>query len=328
MFSRLAFLRFLVLPAGAINGPRIVLNGITGEITLFDVNNVLVGRWRPAGLDVINPSGASLSLIPSGSNAVLFMKPPNSGLHTYNSASLFADTIGAHDQPMIGYVSPSIVGGGNTAARIDMYGSDTAVALPPGINIAPNAGGGVGGVTNVLSDLVATGDLTGVDVNAAGDVLAAGTVDGADDVSWAGVSLPRGFIGFQGSSGASAAFTTTATVRTLPGTVLNYTNNDPTLTRKIKVNVSVRFNMAAGVNGLYRPYVTDGGSTALSFGDEQTMNTVVGGSGQTGASDMFIFDVAPAASLTVGAGGLRVTNGSATDAMASGNIIVEDIGGF
>jgi hypothetical protein len=59
----LAFLRVLVLPFGAIVGPRIVLNGITGNIELYDAANVLVGQWNPTdGFRILDPDGFSVGI--------------------------------------------------------------------------------------------------------------------------------------------------------------------------------------------------------------------------------------------------------------------------
>jgi hypothetical protein len=88
--------------------------------------------------------------------------------------------------------------------------------------------------------------------------------------------------------------------------------------------------MDAGTNGLFRPLVTnglDGGSAvALSTSPAQCFTTVTGAAGEVGNMAQYEFTLAPGATQDLGAGGLRVAGGSATDDIRIGYIYVDDIG--
>lgn len=85
MRSLIAALRTLVLPAGATSGPRIVLDGITGQILAYDANGDLRFRLRantfgvallefPTGdVDEINHAAISTQAFGSGATRRLLM---------------------------------------------------------------------------------------------------------------------------------------------------------------------------------------------------------------------------------------------------------------
>lgn len=154
MLSRLAFLRILVLPSGAINGPRIILNGLTGRIELYDAANDLVGVWSPTEFTIDNgPAGSgAIRIVPDagvGSPAIL-LDPPDSGLGNAASGAVFADLLSGDDTPYLGLLAPFLPG--ETQPRIDLYSSNAgAVSFGgvPVINIAPNAGGGTDGYVDI-----------------------------------------------------------------------------------------------------------------------------------------------------------------------------------
>jgi hypothetical protein len=64
MRSLIASLRTLTLPAGATSGARIVLDGVTGQIRLFDANDDLRLRLNPTGGILEISTGADNELLP------------------------------------------------------------------------------------------------------------------------------------------------------------------------------------------------------------------------------------------------------------------------
>lgn len=153
-------------------------------------------------------------------------------------------------------------------------------------------------------------------------------VGGLLDRNFAEIERARyslGYVDEKVASGASDALNDTVTPRTLPGTSVTISNTTG-VTRRYKITAAVRFNMVSGANGLYRPLVTDGGTTSLGGGTEQVNIQVTGGSGQSGANTWHITTVASGATLTVAAGGLRVAGGGTTDTAVSGRCLVEDLG--
>lgn len=146
MRSLLAFLRTLVLPAGA--GPtvsRIELDGVNGEIRIYQ-GATLVGRWRPTDFAVganLALASSKLVLQPAASPAaatVLFLDPPDSGsLGSMLPAQMFADLQGSDDTPFLGISGPRI-GTETGAPRIDLYGSNATSGWIRRINLAPSAG--------------------------------------------------------------------------------------------------------------------------------------------------------------------------------------------
>lgn len=60
MKSALAALQFLVLPAGAISGQRIVLDGVNGEIDVYNVADQLIARIDTGGIETFRTSDGSM----------------------------------------------------------------------------------------------------------------------------------------------------------------------------------------------------------------------------------------------------------------------------
>jgi len=164
MLSETASLKILVLPAGAINGPRIILNGLTGRIELYDINNDLVGSWDPSSLDIINPTnGSRVFLDPTtfGVPSIRFDPPNSPGIGDYDTGIIFANYRVTDETPFLSIFAPNVPG--ETAARITLYGANSAAPDVPHITFSPNDGGGVGGFVELIqtgnfdTDLVITG---------------------------------------------------------------------------------------------------------------------------------------------------------------------------
>ena len=152
--------------------------------------------------------------------------------------------------------------------------------------------------------------------------LLAGSILTAADLL---AGFPKGQLANNVASGASAAMSAVGAVVTLPSTSATITNND-SVTRNYIAYASVRVNMASGANGIYRPLVTNGATSALGGGTEQFHSPIAGSTGQTGASTFYAFTLAASASLTLGSGGLRVSGGGATDTFVGGRLTVLDLG--
>lgn len=66
-----AVITYFVIPAGATSGQRIVMDGVLGEIDLYNAANQLVGQWRPAQFGVFagTPNvGQAITIVPNASN--------------------------------------------------------------------------------------------------------------------------------------------------------------------------------------------------------------------------------------------------------------------
>jgi hypothetical protein len=82
-----AVITYFVIPAGATSGQRIVMDGVNGEIDLYNASNQLVGQWKPSGLSVFGgtPSvGQSIQILPNASDdanrtAIEFRQTTNGG---------------------------------------------------------------------------------------------------------------------------------------------------------------------------------------------------------------------------------------------------------
>lgn len=62
---------YFVIPAGASSGQRIVLDGVAGEIDLYNAANELVGRWQPLQFGVFAGSpnvGRSIQILPNATD--------------------------------------------------------------------------------------------------------------------------------------------------------------------------------------------------------------------------------------------------------------------
>lgn len=157
MLSRLAFLRILVLPSGAINGPRIILNGLTGRIELYNASNELVGSWDPDSTQGLRlrpgpTGGGEIRLLPDSGTGlpVIGLDPPNSPvIGNYNAGQIYADWQNTDETPFITLVAPTIPGEvGNPLIRL--FGPNPTGLTPVGrIDLAPNAQGGTDGYVDI-----------------------------------------------------------------------------------------------------------------------------------------------------------------------------------
>jgi hypothetical protein len=144
MRSLLAALRSLTLPSGAINGPKIVLDGITGRIELYDSNNVLVGSWSPSRFQVLTPEGSEVRIQAFASSAAMFLFPETPvAPYDYDPATLFSSWSTADEIPFTALTSPAIIDGTNYGSRIDIYGSDLDDGHEGRILFSPGADGTV-----------------------------------------------------------------------------------------------------------------------------------------------------------------------------------------
>lgn len=83
---------YFVIPSGATSGQRIVLNGETGEIDLYNSANELVGQWQPLQWGVFAGSphvGQSITVVPNyGSGmrpSIIFAQTPPGGVAIIDS---------------------------------------------------------------------------------------------------------------------------------------------------------------------------------------------------------------------------------------------------
>jgi predicted RecA/RadA family phage recombinase len=92
MKSLIANLRNLVLPFGATSGPRIVLDGVDGEIDVYDANNNLVGQLNSNGLKVAAGNATYIWLHEGNTFCNLEMMPVGlNGAVTYLPGTIMVD---------------------------------------------------------------------------------------------------------------------------------------------------------------------------------------------------------------------------------------------
>lgn len=110
MQFKFPFIDVLVIPTGAGPGDaRIEIDGILGEIRVYDSNGDLVGHWDSNEFEVNHPTNGSYVLInPSGTIAAAIF------LHTDDLAGYSAGSIQAQSDangtPLLSLVSPIITG--------------------------------------------------------------------------------------------------------------------------------------------------------------------------------------------------------------------------
>lgn len=104
-----AVITYFVIPAGATTGQRIVLDGILGEIDLYNTLNQLVGQWKPTQFGVFagTPNvGQSITILPNASD------------NSNRTSIEFRQTVGG---------APSVidsVNDGSGKANINVFGPD------------------------------------------------------------------------------------------------------------------------------------------------------------------------------------------------------------
>lgn len=153
MRDQFPFFRSFTIPTGAgPNDSRIVLNGVTGQIEVYDTG-VLVGVWSSTAFIIGNgpPGSGSVTIRPNvGGRAVIHLDPETTGIDDPTPAEISAVIQGGDDTPFLLISSPAYSGIGETPARIDLYSSNAVgIAQVPHIELAPNAGGGSDGYVNI-----------------------------------------------------------------------------------------------------------------------------------------------------------------------------------
>jgi hypothetical protein len=171
MRSLIASLRTLVLPFGATTGSRIVLDGVTGQILVYDANDDL--RFR------LNPSGGIIELSSAGVNENLLGDIQASGQGSIGTTERFALTVESpqavnRERSIIDLISESV--DGTIGTNIDIFtdlldifgggGSATAdiqlngISLPRGV--LPNGKARASSNTTFSTEttIVTTGSVT------------------------------------------------------------------------------------------------------------------------------------------------------------------------
>jgi hypothetical protein len=187
MRDDLANIVVLVLPAGATTGSRIVLDGIEGEIEVYDSNNVLVGLISSTAIiKALHSSGSFAALVPSGNASALQLRPPSIVGHSFSSfGQVYSDTVGTDNHPFTNINSPRI--DGNDGTQITLFGEDDD-----------------GNDRRIFTqaDLLEVDNDLKVDSDA--EILGDLTV--GDDIQYSGRSHDRGFLGEVDSIGSSTSF--------------------------------------------------------------------------------------------------------------------------
>lgn len=97
----------LVIPTGATTGARVEINGLTGQILVYDSTNTLVGQFDPTGLWIYDADGSYVHAFDErpGDGAVVQFRPPSS-VGTINAPA----QIGVATDPITGGIGTSFVG--------------------------------------------------------------------------------------------------------------------------------------------------------------------------------------------------------------------------
>lgn len=108
----MAALRALVLPYGATTGRRLVLDGVNGEIDVYDASDNLVARIVSGEIDTFNPNGSYVKVISAGGDgAEIDIEPPAVTGLTFDPALLYCTDDGtAEHRPILALESPNIQG--------------------------------------------------------------------------------------------------------------------------------------------------------------------------------------------------------------------------
>lgn len=126
MRSFIAGIRRLVLPWGAITGARLVLDGTTGSIQVFNAANELIVSLDAGGVKALGTaaSGSYVLMNNAGAQAQFTLNPDTQGGHTQIPATMeafFFTPGGLH--PALEIDSPTI--DGRPASSILMVGEDS-----------------------------------------------------------------------------------------------------------------------------------------------------------------------------------------------------------
>lgn len=101
MVDPIALLQSLTLPAGAISGKRIFLDGDNGIIQIFDASNTLVGQIDSTGVfSVFDSAGSVGKLGAAGAQAILVLDPTAVGGHTLSEGYIFGRDFGGSEHVM------------------------------------------------------------------------------------------------------------------------------------------------------------------------------------------------------------------------------------
>ncbi len=132
MQFKFPFIDVLTIPTGAGPGDaRIEIDGVNGEIRVYDSNGDLVGKWDSTDFTVQHPTnGSYIQIIPSSSGDSIIALNPDEPTG-YQTGKLFArsDALGT---PEIFIFSPVITGEDN--AVISIIGENSADSVRPSIN--------------------------------------------------------------------------------------------------------------------------------------------------------------------------------------------------
>lgn len=111
----------LVIPTGATTGARIVLNGLTGQIQVYNSSNVLVAQIDSTGLQTYSSSGTSSTIISPGPPTTIKMLPSGGNV---NAGTITSGVTGG-GQPELIFQSPQQTASSpNNTSSIVMFGAN------------------------------------------------------------------------------------------------------------------------------------------------------------------------------------------------------------
>lgn len=183
MRSQLAGLRVLVLPSGALVGPRIVLNGIAGEIQVYNAADALFAFVDPdLGIGAVAGDAYARLTLDSGSPLLLLNtgdvdedSPPRVGSDVAGAAgarNLVTDLSSGSFDP---FVLNSSAGLALWSASQDATEASAVVASATDIQLNVAGGGGAPNTSNTLPRGLVTGGLQRLVANDAARAAGANT---------------------------------------------------------------------------------------------------------------------------------------------------------
>jgi len=145
-----AVITYFVIPAGATTGQRIVMDGVLGEIDLYNAANQLVGQWKPSQFGVFGGTpavGQSITIQPNASDdvnrtAIEFRQIVGGG------AAIIDTNNDGSGRPQLNLFGPVITNGGGVPLSWSCqlhngFAELVGVEAVSGVNPGANHGGAV-----------------------------------------------------------------------------------------------------------------------------------------------------------------------------------------
>jgi len=160
MLDPIALLQSLTLPAGALTGARIELDGVTGQIRIYNSSSQLVGQIDSSGIiTVFDPTTNAYIKLNPASPPVILWRPADFGVHAIGTGSVGTDEQTVPDRARLLIDSPSL--DGTDRAQITLEHAPVAGGDIPKVFISDGSAANVGARLEVFGDIEASTAGTG-----------------------------------------------------------------------------------------------------------------------------------------------------------------------